>query len=286
MRPRPDFLLRVAFEIIPDEKSCISSSRLLSQKLGGDLRPRERAGLGQPSLVQPLGAAVAQGVLHERGLLAVEHEVHEGALRPGHGDPADEGHVPSVDPSRAHGHLGVARARAHGREQPVGREPEVAYAEEGCGGAGWVVTYNLKDFPAEALAPLGLETISPDAFLCMLLERDGALVAATMGRLVADKRHPPRTMAEELAGLRKNGLGGFADALEASLDGAGEAEWLAQTFAHAASTNLRALAPHLRAGKSELAPYLAPSWRVHILRILTTPSYETPSRSTGARSTS
>ena len=82
------------------------------------------------------------------------------------------------------------------------------------GGAKWVVTYNLRDFPAGILAPLGLKPILPDAFLCMLFSCDGSLAVATMRRLGADKRRPPRTMAEELAGLRRNGLANFAAALE------------------------------------------------------------------------
>lgn len=107
-------------------------------------------------------------------------------------------------------------------ELPDPDDRHVAAAAAG-GGAKWIVTYNLKDFPAGALAPMGLEPIAPDTFLCMLFEHDSALAAATMRGLVADKRRPPRTMAEEIAGLRKSGLGGFADALDALLASSGEA---------------------------------------------------------------
>jgi predicted nucleic acid-binding protein len=40
------------------------------------------------------------------------------------------------------------------------------------GGAEVLVTYNLKDFPEEALAPFELEPMHPDAFLTDLLEAD------------------------------------------------------------------------------------------------------------------
>lgn len=82
------------------------------------------------------------------------------------------------------------------------------------GGARWVVTYNLKDFPAKALIPLGIEPISPDSFLCLLLERNQGLVISVMEKLVGDKKRPSRTMKEELTGLRRNGLVHFADRLQ------------------------------------------------------------------------
>jgi PIN domain len=39
-------------------------------------------------------------------------------------------------------------------------------------GAALIVTYNLKDFPDEALAPLGIRAIHPDEFLLDLLDLD------------------------------------------------------------------------------------------------------------------
>lgn len=77
-----------------------------------------------------------------------------------------------------------------------------------------VVTYNLKDFPEAALAPHGMRAIHPDALLMELAEAGPERVMVAMRQLVATKRHPPRSMAEEIAGLRANMLKRYADFVE------------------------------------------------------------------------
>lgn len=46
--------------------------------------------------------------------------------------------------------------------------------------ANTILTYNLKDFPARILEPLGIQSITRDAFLCELLNQNATLVCATM----------------------------------------------------------------------------------------------------------
>lgn len=78
-----------------------------------------------------------------------------------------------------------------------------------------IVTYNLRDFPDAVLKPLGLRAIHPDEFLRSLACEHPEVVLDVMRGLVANKRHPPRTMAEEIEGLRRNRLQRFADWLAA-----------------------------------------------------------------------
>ena len=74
-----------------------------------------------------------------------------------------------------------------------------------------IVTYNLRDFPLETLASYGIEAIHPDELLMRMVEIDPDAMRAIMQSLVRMKAHPPRTMAEEIAGLRRNRLERFSD---------------------------------------------------------------------------
>jgi hypothetical protein len=85
-------------------------------------------------------------------------------------------------------------------------------------GANIIVTANLRDFPASALAPFGIEARHPDAFVLGHLEADPDDVVATLHRLRASYRNPPRTALELLATMRKQGLTASADALAAFAD--------------------------------------------------------------------
>ena len=86
------------------------------------------------------------------------------------------------------------------------------------GGADLVVTINLVDFPAAALAPHEIVALGPDAFAVTLLERDpGAVVAAARDHRRALVR-TPRSVAEHLAAYRSMSLVGFAAGLEEHAD--------------------------------------------------------------------
>lgn len=80
-----------------------------------------------------------------------------------------------------------------------------------------IVTYNVRDFPTQALLSLGLRALHPDDFLMEVVAIDPEGAVAAVKSLVAIKRRPPRTMKEELEGLRANMLGRFADFIERAL---------------------------------------------------------------------
>lgn len=85
------------------------------------------------------------------------------------------------------------------------------------GGCDVIVTYNVKDFPEGALAPLGLRALRPDDFLMEVADADPDGTVAAVKSLIAVKRRPPRTMEEELEGLRTNMLCRFAAFIERGL---------------------------------------------------------------------
>jgi predicted nucleic acid-binding protein len=79
------------------------------------------------------------------------------------------------------------------------------------GGANTIVTSNLKDFPAEALAKRGLEVLDTDTYLCRLVEQFPGEVAATLIRLAAwqprMRSGPPRCEPDPIVrgGRRRGG---------------------------------------------------------------------------------
>ena len=81
------------------------------------------------------------------------------------------------------------------------------------GGAGEIVTWNLRDFPEEALRPLGIEAVSPNAFVGSMMETDPGRVAEVLRRHRAGLLHPPLTAAEYLSHLERAGLTALAAAL-------------------------------------------------------------------------
>lgn len=80
-------------------------------------------------------------------------------------------------------------------------------------GASVIVTSNLRDFPETCLGHFNLCAMSPDDFLSMLFDDNSDEVAAAMRSLVGSKRHPPRTMEEEIGYLRGLGLTRFTGRL-------------------------------------------------------------------------
>lgn len=73
-------------------------------------------------------------------------------------------------------------------------------------GAGVIVTFNLNDFPAEALAPHGVRAEHPDEFVCRLLDDTPELVCAAAREQRASLKNPPKAVAEFLATLENLGL--------------------------------------------------------------------------------
>lgn len=73
-------------------------------------------------------------------------------------------------------------------------------------GADVIVTCNLADFPAEALARFGIEAQHPDDFLVYLLDEAPDVVCAAVKRQRESLRNPPKTAEELLATLENHGL--------------------------------------------------------------------------------
>ena len=70
----------------------------------------------------------------------------------------------------------------------------------------YVVTFNLKDFPATIVQPYGIEAISPDDFVSHLIQKtpDRVLWSVKSHRL--SLKRPSKTVDEYLATLEKQGL--------------------------------------------------------------------------------
>lgn len=59
-----------------------------------------------------------------------------------------------------------------------------------------IVTYNLRDFPAETLTPYGLEALHPDAFITQLLDLDASTVCLAVNRQRASLHNPSKTVQQ------------------------------------------------------------------------------------------
>lgn len=79
-----------------------------------------------------------------------------------------------------------------------------------------IVTTNLKDFPARACAPLGVEAIHPDDFLSALLAEAPRTVVAVLRQQAAGLDNPPITL-DELLGMLAKPAPGFVAAVRQRL---------------------------------------------------------------------
>jgi len=73
-------------------------------------------------------------------------------------------------------------------------------------GAQVIVTFNLRDFPREQLAPFGVEAIHPDDFVVDLIDLAPGVLMNVVTEQAAALRNPPRTTGEMLGTLRDQGL--------------------------------------------------------------------------------
>lgn len=69
-----------------------------------------------------------------------------------------------------------------------------------------VITWNLRDFPAEIVAEFGIAIQTPDEFVCGLLESSRDAVLEAMHEHRASLKNPPKSPAEYLANLAVQGL--------------------------------------------------------------------------------
>lgn len=74
------------------------------------------------------------------------------------------------------------------------------------GNAQVIVTFNLADFPAAALAPYDIEAKHPDDFLLESLDLAPAALTRCLVEQAGDLRDPPRSAGEVLDTLRDLGL--------------------------------------------------------------------------------
>ncbi len=73
-------------------------------------------------------------------------------------------------------------------------------------GADTIVTFNLKDFPEDALKPYGIEAQHPDEFLTCQLDLAPSLVCSAARKQRSSLKNPPMTVEEYFASLERQGL--------------------------------------------------------------------------------
>jgi predicted nucleic acid-binding protein len=69
-----------------------------------------------------------------------------------------------------------------------------------------IVTFNLKDFPADILDPLGMEAQHPDEFISHLIDLNSGAVCVAAKRQRESLKNPPRTVEEFLTTLEQQQL--------------------------------------------------------------------------------
>lgn len=67
-----------------------------------------------------------------------------------------------------------------------------------------IVTSNLRDFPRDALAPHGIEALSPDEFLTSLFDEDPPLVLTLVRWQAAALTRPPQSFVHVLDRLARH----------------------------------------------------------------------------------
>ena len=72
--------------------------------------------------------------------------------------------------------------------------------------ASLIVTNNLNDFPRAILEPFGIVALSPDDFICRLLNLNSTLVISALGLQRSTMKHPPLDAVEFLKLLENQGL--------------------------------------------------------------------------------
>jgi hypothetical protein len=73
-------------------------------------------------------------------------------------------------------------------------------------GAQAIVTFNLKDFPTDRLAPYNIDAKHPDDFVIDTIELSPGAVAKAVAEQATALRNPPRSIPELLETLRDQGL--------------------------------------------------------------------------------
>ena len=75
-----------------------------------------------------------------------------------------------------------------------------------CAGAQVIVTNNIKDFPADRLAPFGIEAQTPDEFVLHLIDLAPGRIITVIDHQAAALKNPPMSVEALLTRLRTVGL--------------------------------------------------------------------------------
>ena len=81
-----------------------------------------------------------------------------------------------------------------------------------------IVSFNLRDFPASVLLPLGITAQPPDGFICDLYAADPNAVMERVRLQRAALHRPVKSPQQFVDSLRQNRLHNFADSLLPRLD--------------------------------------------------------------------
>lgn len=93
----------------------------------------------------------------------------------------------------------------NGLQLPDQNDRHVLAAAIQCSAAA-IVTYNLKDFPAEVLKPFGIEALHPDEFIADIWDIDKAAVLEAVREQRAALKSPPCSVDDYLATLQQQRL--------------------------------------------------------------------------------
>jgi predicted nucleic acid-binding protein len=107
----------------------------------------------------------------------------------------------AVPDSLVTGHLGIAK----GLILPDPDDTHVLAAAI-CSNAQVIVTFNLKDFPNNALSPYGINAQHPDDFVRHLISLDWGAVCGAFKRQRASLKNPPQTAEQLLDTLERGEL--------------------------------------------------------------------------------
>jgi len=86
------------------------------------------------------------------------------------------------------------------------------------GHADCIVTANLKDFPVEAVGPLGVEVIHPDQFIVAQWDLDQLVAVAAFKRMRARWKKPQSTAEDFANALERGGLPATAQRLREAIE--------------------------------------------------------------------
>ncbi|MGN9844812.1 PIN domain-containing protein [Nonomuraea sp. H19] len=80
-----------------------------------------------------------------------------------------------------------------------------------CAGADALVTFNVRDFPAQSREPYDIELHTPDFFLLGLLDAAPRIVLRTLREQADSYKRDPRTVMGLMTALERTGVPGFAE---------------------------------------------------------------------------